>query len=116
MAAKRVLILCGDELLGSAATTWLRDAGHAVDFAADAAAAAQSMGKREPDLFVTDEVVPRNGAAVSILRVSAEHPRTRIVALCRDPLTEAGLARAMGAVALPADQTCRRGLLDCADG
>lgn len=115
MTSKRVLILCHDETFGLAAATWLSEAGHDVNRTADAGNAAAFIDARAPDIFITDEVVPSNGARASILRVGQDHPHVKIVALCRNPATESGLARAMGAVVLPAERPSRQQLLGCVD-
>ena len=76
-----ILVVDDDELFGAVVCRALRDAGHAVEDAADGAQALRIIQAETPDLLITDILMPNRDGIELIAAVRQDYPDVRILAI-----------------------------------
>lgn len=97
----RILLVEDDDLVRDMLAQVLQRAGHAVENAANGEEATEILQKTEPDLMITDIIMPKKSGITLISEVSNKHPRMEIIAISGggrlDPTGYLDLSESLGA-------------------
>lgn len=85
----RVVLFTPTELVRDALSSWLRDAGYAVEACATEDEAAARLAARAARVFVTAELLPRGAALPTLSALRERHPDTVILYVDEGPLRPA---------------------------
>jgi DNA-binding NtrC family response regulator len=97
----KILLVEDDELVRDMLAQVLKKASHEVTCAADGEAAAKILQGAEPDLMVTDIIMPKKSGITLISEVKNRHPAMEIIAISGggrlDPIGYLDLSENLGA-------------------
>ncbi len=97
----KILLVEDDELVRDMLAQVLKKASHEVTCAADGEAAAQLLQQADPDVMVTDIIMPKKSGITLISEVKNRHPNMEIIAISGggrlDPIGYLDLSENLGA-------------------
>lgn len=76
-----ILLVDDDEPVRAAISRALRGAGHIVELAVDGRRALRAIGLKQPDLVITDIMMPNADGLELITAIKSSHPTMRILAI-----------------------------------
>jgi two-component system response regulator (stage 0 sporulation protein F) len=97
----KILLVEDDDLVRDMLTQMLQRANHEVKSAADGEEATEVLKNMEPDLMVTDIIMPKKSGITLISEVKNKHPNMEIIAISGggrlDPTGYLDLSESLGA-------------------
>ena len=97
----KILLVEDDELVRDMLAQVLQRASHDVVCATDGEEAAEILKNHEPDLMVTDIIMPKKSGITLISEVKNQHPKMEIIAISGggrlDPMGYLDLSESLGA-------------------
>ena len=97
----KILLVEDDDLVNDMLKQMLERAGHEIQTATNGEEAAQLLKTSEPDIMVTDIIMPKKSGITLISEVRARHPQMEIIAISGggrlDPTGYLDLSESLGA-------------------
>jgi DNA-binding NtrC family response regulator len=97
----KILLVEDDDLVRDMLTQVLERASHTVTCAANGEEATECLKKEEPDIMVTDIIMPKKSGITLISEVKHRHPNLEIIAISGggrlDPIGYLDLSETLGA-------------------
>ena len=97
----KILLVEDDDLVNDMLKQMLERAGHEIQTAANGEEAAQILKTTEPDIMVTDIIMPKKSGITLISEVKDQHPNMEIIAISGggrlDPIGYLDLSESIGA-------------------
>ena len=97
----KILLVEDDDLVRDMLTQILQRASHTVICAANGEDASECLKKEEPDIMVTDIIMPKKSGITLISEVKNRHPQLEIIAISGggrlDPIGYLDLSETLGA-------------------
>jgi DNA-binding NtrC family response regulator len=97
----KILLVEDDELVRDMLTQLLQRANHQVTCASNGEEASECLQKEEPDIMVTDIIMPKKSGITLISEVRKRHPNLEIIAISGggrlDPIGYLDLSESLGA-------------------
>lgn len=97
----KILLVEDDELVRDMLTQLMQRASHEVTCAANGEEATECLRKEEPDIMVTDIIMPKKSGITLISEVKKSHPNLEVIAISGggrlDPIGYLDLSETLGA-------------------
>jgi len=97
----KILLVEDDDLVNDMLKQMLQRAGHEIQTAGNGEEAAQLLKTSEPDIMVTDIIMPKKSGITLISEVKDQHPNMEIIAISGggrlDPIGYLDLSESIGA-------------------
>lgn len=97
----KILVVEDDNLVKDMLTQTLQRAGHEIESACDGEEATIALAKSQPDLMITDLIMPKKSGMTLISEVKNKYPKMEIIAISGggrlDPTGYLNLSETLGA-------------------